>query len=125
MHLLICTFCTKYIVPWHEHIKKQLVLSYSYNITNVYFKLAYVAKLSIIISTSSTASAYNQNMDKQLVQLVYKTFSCETFVYQKILLFTKVLCYEKLALYGRIHSFPEQRFFSLSEATRINKTVIY
>ena len=83
----------------------------------MYFELVYVAKLSIIISANSTASAYNQNIDKRLTQLVYKTFSYET---QKILLFTKFLCYEILALYGRIHSFPEQNFFSLPETTWIN-----
>ena len=47
------------------------------------------------MSASSTASAYNQNINKRLAQLVYKTF-----VYQKILHFTKFLYYENLALYG-------------------------
>ena len=45
------------------------------------------AKLSIIISINSTASTYNQNIDKRLAQLFHEIFSYKTFVYQKILFF--------------------------------------
>ena len=42
--------------------------------------------LSIIsISAGSTASTYNQNIDKQLAQLINENFSYEIFVYQKTL----------------------------------------
>ena len=59
--------------------------------------------LSIIsISAGSTASTYNQNIDKQLAQLINENFSYEIFVSQKTLHFRKFLHYENLALYSTI-----------------------
>ena len=74
----------KCIVPWHEYV----------NITNVYFKLAYVAKLSIIINTGSTASIYNRNIDKRLAQFTRTFLTIRIFVYRKVLDFTKFLYYK-------------------------------
>ena len=65
----------------------------------------HVAKLSIIISASSTASDYNQIINKRLAQLIYTIFSYKIFVDQKILLFMKFLHYKNLALYGNSYSY--------------------
>ena len=72
----------------------------------MYFKLAYVAKLSIIINTGYTASAYNENIDKQLAQLIYETFSYKIFVYQKIKLLQKFYATKIWHYYVRYHMHP-------------------
>ena len=71
----------------------------------IYFKLAYVAtqlsytKLLLQLSAGSTASAYNQNIDKWL-SATYEKFYYQIFNSQIILVFTKFLHCENLALYG-------------------------
>ena len=61
--------------------------------------LCTVVCYKIIISTSTIASAYNQNIDSRLAT-IYVIFSYKIFIYQKMFIFMKFFYYENLALYG-------------------------